>query len=254
MLLMDKLSYASSLRKLSPELKAYLSLGTLLLCVITQSILIGAISFSVMGGLTLFWSKTPFRYYLKAFCVPFVFIILTTIAIFLEFSIQPVGDIQVKIFGIYLCLFFSSIEKGIQIFVTVMGAVSCMYFLSFTTPMTDFFIMLQKLRISKVLIELMLLIYRFIFLIFDIVGAIHLAQVCRLGNKDFKTSLSSMGQMLAATFVRSLRKSESLYLSMEARGYDGELRVLMPEFEFKRTVLLGVIIFHSCLFILGILF
>lgn len=253
MLLIDKLSYASSLRKLSPELKTYLSLGTLLFCVISQSIWIGMLSFLVMGGLILFWSKTPFRYYLKALCVPFVFIILTTFAFFLEISIHPVGDMRIKFFGIYLCLFFSSIEKGIQVFVTVMGAISCMYFLSFTTPMTDFLVMLQKLRVSKILIELMLLIYRFVFLIFDIVGAIHLAQVCRLGNKDFKTSLSSMGQMLATTLVRSLRKSESLYLSMEARGYDGVLRVLMPEFEFKRECLIGAITFHSCLLILGIL-
>ena len=244
MLLLDKLSYTSSLRSLNPLYKLYLSMGVLVICVATRSITVGVLSFFGMSGLTLFWSKTPFHHYCYLLRIPLIFITLTTLGYLLEIGLLSVGDVSIKIAWFYAGYFYSSIHRGIQIFVTAMGAISSMYFLSLTTPMIDFLISLRKLRLSKLMIELMLLIYRFVFLIFEIVNAIHISQVCRLGNRDMKTSLKSMGQMLAMTLVRALKQSDQLYNAMESRGFDGEIRILMPDYEIKKIYVVGAVFFH----------
>lgn len=253
MLLLDKLSYASSLRNLNPLYKLYLSVGVLVICVATRSIAVGLLSFLGMGSLTLFWSKTPFRHYCYLLRIPLVFIALTTLGYILEISLVPAGDVSIRIAWFYAGYFYSSIYKGIQIFVTAMGAISSMYFLSLTTPMLDFLVSLRKLHCSKLMIELMLLLYRFVFLIFEIVNAIHISQVCRLGNRNMKTSLKSMGQMLAMTLVRALRQSDHLYNAMESRGFDGEIRILIPAYQIKKRYVAGAAFFHLCLLLTAIM-
>lgn len=253
MLLLDKLSYASSLRNLNPLYKLYLSVGVLVICVATRSIVVGLLSFLGMGGLTLLWSKTPFRHYCYLLCIPLIFITLTTLGYMLEISLLPVGDVSIRIAWFHIGYFYSSIHRGVQIFVTAMGAISSMYFLSLTTPMIDLLISLRKLHVSKLMIELMLLLYRFVFLIFEIVNAIHSSIICRLGNRDMKTSLKSMGQMLAMTLIRALKQSDHLYNAMESRGFDGEIRILMPDYEIKKRYVIGAVTFHLCLLLTAIM-
>ena len=52
------------------------------------------------------------------------------------------------------------------------------------------------------------------------------SQKSRLGNRDLKTSLKSFGSMVSVLFIRALKKSGALYDAMEARCYDGTIRVL----------------------------
>ena len=106
------------------------------------------------------------------------------------------------------------------------SSVACLYFLILTTPVTDLLAVLRRLHCPWLLLELMLLIYRAIFVLLDIAGAIQTAQNCRLGNRSFSSKLRCMGQMLSVLLVRSLKKSSLLYDAMESRLYDGRIRVL----------------------------
>ena len=72
----------------------------------------------------------------------------------------------------------------------------------------------------------MLLIYRFIFVLLHTASSISMAQECRLGNKDYKTALSSFGKLGSVLMIRAMSRSNRLYDAMEARCYDGEIRVL----------------------------
>ena len=70
----------------------------------------------------------------------------------------------------------------------------------------------------RLLIELMMLIYRFVFILLHTASAIMTAQEARLGNRDYRTQLRAFGKMLTALFFISLRKANALYDAMEARG------------------------------------
>ncbi|CUX30022.1 CbiQ family ECF transporter T component [Clostridium sp. C105KSO13] len=115
---------------------------------------------------------------------------------------------------------------GVQLIGTAMASVSCLYFLSLNTTMMDFLGVLAKLHCPGILMELTLLIYRFIFVLMETASAIMVSQKSRLGNKDFRTSIDSFGKMGAGLLIRAFKRSNALYDAMESRCYDGKIRVL----------------------------
>ena len=131
--------------------------------------------------------------------------------------------------------------------ITAMAAVSCLYFLSLNTTMTDILAVLRKLHCPPLLSELMLLIYRYIFLLLDIAYFISLSQDSRLGHKDFPTSLRSFAALAQTLFIRATEKSRVLYDAMEARCYDGEIHVLEENRPASKKHIAAIIFFESFL-------
>ena len=87
------------------------------------------------------------------------------------------------------------------------GAVSCMYFLSLTTPMVDLFTLLRKSIIPNFIIEIAELIYRYIFVLFDVSHRIHTAQDARLGYCNLRVSYHSTAQLASNLFIRSFNQA-----------------------------------------------
>jgi cobalt/nickel transport system permease protein len=118
--------------------------------------------------------------------------------------------------------------------------------------MTDILTQLRKLKLPALFIELMLLIYRFIFVLTDVASAITTSQNSRLGNRNFKTSCKSFGSLGSALFIRAMKKSDALYDSMEARCYDGTIHVLTENYPAKSSELLLLILYELLLILLMI--
>ena len=118
--------------------------------------------------------------------------------------------------------------------------------------MTDIMGVLAKLHLPSFFIELMLLIYRFIFVLLETASAILTAQESRLGNRDFRTSVRSFGGMCTALFVLALKKSNALYDAMESRCYDGRIRVLSREYPPVRKEIIGIAVFEGILLFMTI--
>ena len=145
-----------------------------------------------------------------------------------------------------------SLLYGIQLILTALASVSCLYFLSFTTPMPDILEVLRKLHCPKLLIELMLLIYRFIFVLLDTASALTTSQNCRLGNRDYKTSIRSFGMLGSALMIRAVQRSNKLYDAMEARCYDGTIRVLSESRPPRKKIVAAIILFDTALFLFAL--
>lgn len=112
---------------------------------------------------------------------------------------------------------------------------------------------MRKFKVPGLFIELMLLIYRYIFVLLDTAHSISVSQDSRLGNKDYKTSLKSFSQMVSALFVRSVKRSRYLFDAMEARGYDGEIKVLEEHRPINKRTVFKIVIFEMFLLILTLL-
>ena len=190
--------------------------------------------------------------YLKFLTVPLAFLFLSTIAIMFNLKRTPMDFFAIPIGNWYLTASFHSFFYAIQLILTALAAVSCLYFLSFTTPMPDILEVLKKLRCPKLLIELMLLIYRFIFVLLDIASAISTSQNCRLGNRNYKTSLKSFGLLGSVLMIRAVQRSNRLYDAMEARCYDGTIRVLSENQPPKKKVIVAIVLFDTALFIFAV--
>lgn len=252
MIVIDKLSYSSGLSSVSPEEKFAYAVFTLLVCVISRSVAVAVVVLAVNGILNVKKGRIPMHLYLKYLAVPLVFLLFSTLAILVNVSKEPLDAYAISIGEYYVTSSWMGLKKGGQMILTALASVSSLYVLSFHTPMTEILDVLKKLHFPGVFIELMLLTYRFIFLLLEGASAILTAQKARLGNRDLKTSIQSFGQMASILFVRSLKQSDALYNAMESRCYDGEIRVLLGEYQRSRRICCGIVGFEIALILVAI--
>lgn len=230
----DTLCYHSKLREINAEIKFAFTVLTLFICVWNRSIVIAAIVFATTGFLTVCVGGIPAARYIRLLCIPFFFLLLSTLTVVINFSKTPLSGYAICLGTFYITAGKDTILFAVQIFCTAFGAVSCLYFLSLSTPMTDLIAVLERLHCPSLFIELMLLIYRFLFVLAELASSISTAQKARLGNRNFRTSFSSFGALLSVLFIRAIQKSGRLYDAMESRCYDGTIRVLHQQYPVKR--------------------
>ena len=160
--------------------------------------------------------------------VPLAFLVIGCLTIVL----RPLGAEEPALWAVWLFGRFrwgisgAYLRMGLMVFCKAMGAISAMYFLALNTPMTDLVLALERLHVPKLLVELMELIYRFIFVLMDAAGRIRVAQESRLGYGSFRKSLDHMGGLVSLVFLRAWRKGDKVYTALESRGYDGSLTTL----------------------------
>ena len=252
MIVIDKLCYNSNLRYVNAGEKFAFALITLCMCIISRSILMAVLVLIVNGILTVGKGGIPFFRYWKLLMIPLVFLLLSTLAILINFSKTPLDAYAIPVGSIYITSSWHSVYGGLQLIFTALASVSCLYFLSLNTPMTDILNELRKLHVPGLIIELMLLIYRYIFVLLEVAGNILTSQNSRLGNRDFKTSCKSFGGMVSVLFVRAMKKSGALYDAMESRCYDGTIHVLTENYPPKAKEIAGIACFEILLLILTI--
>ena len=92
--------------------------------------------------------------------------------------------------------------------------------------MIEIFAVLKSLRIPESVLELSMMIYRYIFVFLDQAAMIHNAQVMRLGDVGARNSLSSFAMLSSVLFLRSWEQGERLIVAMDARCYNGVLDLM----------------------------
>lgn len=230
----DKCTYLSNLRLMDPVQKMILFLTTLGLCLVSKSILLYLLVVVLIGYLVVGVGGTPWGIYIKCFFIPFTFLLLSLITIVLEVGNE--GSIflyKIPLLSMYIGMTKEGIGQGLNLFFKVMASVTCLYGLSLSTPITDLLKGLKVLKCPDFLIELMALIYRFIFVLVEGVTIMRYAQESRLGYQHFKTGVRSFGVLLSSSLLQALKMSEQLYIALEARGYTGSLQVLNHERYWK---------------------
>lgn len=248
MITIDKLCYNSRLRYVNADEKFWFSMLTLIACVGSRSVIVAAIALLATGILTVYKGGIPAARYFHCLTIPLVFVLLSTLAIIFNLSHTP-GDL----FSLCLGQWYFNINRedllyAARLISTALAAVSCLYFLSLNTPMPDILDTLRRLHCPRLLIELMLLIYRFIFVLLDISSAISVSQKSRLGNINYRTSLKSFSALAFSLFIRSIKKSGVLYDAMESRCYDGTIHVLSENYPPVKKEIIYITVFEIILY------
>jgi len=250
MTMIDHLSYHSRLRYVNAGEKFIYAVVTLMLCVSARSILVSLIVLALNAVLTLGLGGIPFRRYRKLMLVPLGFLILSTIAIIVNISRTPLDAYAFAVGPYYITGSQASLWLAARLILTALASVSCLYFLSLNTTMVDIQLVLHKMHFPMLIREMMLLIYRFIFLLSAVSRNITTAQHSRLGNKDFKTSVRSFGTMLSVLLVLSVKRADEMYDAMESRCYDGNIRVLEENCAPKANEIMAITLCESLLLLL----
>lgn len=219
----DRLAHRSRLRPWNAMLKLLFSVALLLSCVAARSPAVSLFLVVTLAGAVCGLGGTPVRTYLALLRIPMAFILLGALAIVLEASWAPVGSWQLRLGSLYLCASPESLQRGGTVLTTALGAVSAMYLLALTTPIHEITSTLSRLHVPGMLIELMYLIYRFIFLLSETAHQMHMAAQSRLGYWGWRQSMQTFGKSMANLLVTALRQASSTYDAMVARCYDGRL-------------------------------
>lgn len=238
---MDRYAYQSKLRYMNATQKVCYSLGSLLICIGFRSVLCALFVLFVNTLWIVGIGKTPFYHFIKALMIPVSFLLLSTLTIVINFSKEPLNAFAAWIGFTYITASIKGIYFALQLFFTALASVSSLYVLSFTTPMTDVIACLRKFHVPELFLELMLLIYRFIFVLNTTATSILTAQKARLSNRNYKRAMHAFGEMGGALFIKAMKRSNALYDAMEARCYDGRIHVLTEEIEPKKVEIIIIV-------------
>lgn len=228
MLLIDTLCHRSGLFRIHDTAKLVFGTMTLLICVSFRINCISAVIIIAFALLTIFIGKIPARFYLRLFILPAAFILSGVVVVVFQISPDPPAPdaFSIPAGGWYLYTSKALLLSALNLALTAWGAVSCLYFIALSTPVTGILQVLRKLKCPALMIELMLFIYRFIFILWTLAGQLNTARRSRLGDCTAKQSLRSFSAMLSSLLVKSMKKASASLDAMESRGYDGEILTL----------------------------
>lgn len=96
----------------------------------------------------------------------------------------------------------------------------------------------RSLGAPRILVVQLMLLYRYLFLLIGEAGRMNRSKTLRAANS--KTSIKTAAAMLSSLLLRTLARSESIWLAMKARGFDGDLKTAQQmKFRFSDFVFLA---------------
>jgi cobalt/nickel transport system permease protein len=180
---------------------------------------------------TIAFGKMPPKLYFKLLLAPMGFA-ATGVIIIVFFSGSGQDLLSFKLLGYPLSVKDDGLELALLVLSRSISGMCCLYFLALTTPMIELFAVFKAFRLPDSLIELTMLMYRYIFIFLEIALSITYAQTIRLGYSNIRRSINSMGMLASTLFIRAWEQGDKLFLAMNSRCYDGRLTL----FEVHRPV------------------
>jgi len=229
---LDAYAYTNRLKWLPPQQKLIFALVLLGIALVSQP-LTQSIIFVWMSGWIVGYARIPGRVYGSVLSVMLVFLVMSLPALLFEVvSVEQLLDVQGRsLYGIllfktwYLFLSKASLGQVTAVVMRSLASTACLLFILFTIPFTELLRILRQCRIPAVLLDLLLLMYRFIFLFLDVLTQVQLAQQARGGYRTRQRWMVSAGLLAGQLVVRSLQRYQQFSLGLAARGFNGEFQV-----------------------------
>lgn len=249
-MLLDNYAYSNRLKDVHPGEKLFFALITMAIGFI-PSIYSSALIIIMMAVLVVIVAEIPPKVYMKLMLIPLFFLGMSLLTLLISFGIEPeTAWIVFPLFSTNMGITYESLEMAGFIFLRSMALVSCLYFISLTTPILDLIAILKKMKVPSVFIDLMLLIYRYLFVLTSTANNIYISQDSRLGYSSLRRSINSLGRLISGLFIKSCSDAQKLYLALSSRGYDGDLNVLEQSYSVScRNILMIIATDFALLFI-----
>ncbi|BCZ47403.1 cobalt ECF transporter T component CbiQ [Clostridium gelidum] len=240
----DFYAYASKIRHWNATFKVSLSVLTLILCIVLDNPHVSVAVIIAMAYLTVMKGEFSVMEYLSILAIPIVFILLGTFTIAIDFSRKPMGQYNLYLGFCYVFTSHAKLKTVVFLILKVFAAISALQMMTLSTPSSEIIYVLRKAHVPKLIVELMSLIYRYIFILMDVYAKMKNSAESRLGYCDFKTSCYTFGGIASNMLVISLKKANAYYDAMEARCYDGDLIFLEEDknVETKQIVIAAAFI------------
>lgn len=246
----DALAQMSRLKNVNPVLKFWTIFILIIMCSLSKNNLTGIFLLVTMLILAVFAGGLSLHHYVHILTLPISFLLIDGLTMLFEVSPQPTGVLNIGIFGSWLSVSVLAQVRTSLIVSRAVGAVSCLCFLSVTTPISEIIGVLRQIRCPELIIDLMYLIYRYIFILLSLHYEMCDAAESRLGFMDYHTKLRTVGKIYSNLLARSFRFASKNFDAMESRCFDSGIRFLEQrnKITYIQAAVSSVIVL-SCLFL-----
>ena len=235
----DFYALRSRLAPVPAGLKALLCLAAVGLILAAGSPLVSLTALVLAFLLTVAAGRTPPRLFFQLYAVPLAFVLLSGAALVFDFAAAPAGYLSIPCFGGYLCVTAETQARTLRILLGAAASVAWLYALCLSTPMPALIAALERAHLPALLIELMYLIYRYIFVLSDTMTRMKTAAAARLGFTGPRAAFRSTGRIMTGLLAASFQKASASFDAMQSRCYAGRLRFLQETRPLRPAHLLG---------------
>ena len=222
----DVLAGRSRLKEVNATLK-FLTLFALIVISVTSRTYAAGVFLMFMALVSaVFFGGLKLRSYVHIIALPASFLLIGGLALLFIITPGPIGILNFNILGQWFCISENTQARTALVVARAFGAVSCLTFLSVTTPMPEIINVLRRARCPDLIIDLMYLIYRYIFILLSLHYEMYVAAKSRLGFNGYRTSLRTTGKIYANLLVQSYQFASKNFDAMESRCYDIGIRFL----------------------------
>jgi len=242
----DHHAYNNSIRYLHPAYKVTAAGITIFLVLLLNRPSVSLAALMWMSGLVVGIARIPLGTFSRLLLVEATFLALTIIGVVTSVSLsQPVELWTTQIGPIWLSSSPEMIRAGGILILRALAAVSAMNFLALTTPLVDLIDLLRRWHMPELILDLMTILYRFIFVLLETFGAIYTAQASRLGYHSRRSTMRSASLLGSQLFVNAFQRARRLQTALDSRGYTGTLQVLPVDYANQSSwfIIISAILF-----------
>lgn len=239
--LIDRYAYNNRIRGVDPALKACFVVAVLLICLILDEPAVGLLAAGWMWALAALLAGLPAAAFGRILLAEALFLLLVTMGVAVSLSTVPpsMSGWAFSIGPLWISGTSEGADRAVHLLTRALGGTAAMNFLAMTTPLVDLVDLMRRLRVPGLLVDVMTVMYRYLFVLLDSFERMRLAQDSRLGYASLRRGLTSAGTLGSRVFVDAYRRSERLQTALEARGYQGELKVLPTSYRSNWALLIG---------------
>ena len=226
MLIIDKYAYTNSLSGKNPYIKTIFSILFLIISLIIENPVYQIVIIIAMSITILSTSKMGISEYLKLLSIPLIFMIMSILAIIISISTEKTDMLTYFTIGsTYIGISKFGLSGALKILARSISCLTCVYFLMLTTPFNQLIQVFKKLHIPDNVIEIAMLIYRFIFIFLEEVHEIYKSQEMKMGYMGMKNSYNSLGLLVNMLYKRMMKRYEDMSIALDMKLFDGKFHI-----------------------------
>jgi cobalt/nickel transport system permease protein len=153
------------------------------------------------------------------------------------------GDEIVRFY--FLSISYEGIKYASLISIKAVTAVLLIFPMIGTMPFSTTIRSLERVKMPRTLVQLIMFTYRYIFLFIDETQRMFVAMDSRGFKKGTNLhTLKTIGKLVGMLFVRSYERTEGVYQAMISRGYNSNFKYLGEnEFRiYKKDILIAILV------------
>lgn len=246
----DEIAFASPMRRWPPLGKLLLSLSLLLASIFASSVVVPLLVLA--SGVLLLAYSTRFQFpRVVLIAIMDGLAVLAVGAVVIALITPGASLYSMDLLGIKFILSDNGMNLGLLVFVRALAGMSVMLFFATSTPIPHLSEAMEQVRLPQEVSELVVLIYRYSFLLMELLGTMYQAAQCRLGFKGVRNKFRTSGKLAVGLFTRSMEVADRSQVALECRGFRGQFHSFRPPARVTWGWIIVPLLLFSALYVLN---